>query len=111
MNELTPVNPHKEEDEGYVAAEQGRDVSANPYPKGTIRHKEWRVGWQSRHDNQRERDNDGFRAAEAGVPLTENPHPRGTIRYDQWRRGWQIKNADIQRCQRLNLVTQTSDDA
>jgi hypothetical protein len=110
MNEMTPVNPHREEDEGYLAAETGLELTNNPYPKGTIRHKEWRMGWQSRHDNARERDNDGYRAAEGGLQLADNPHPRGTIRFDQWRRGWQIKNADIQRVKRMQLVAASANE-
>ena len=35
MTDVTPCNPHKEEDEGYLAAEAGRSLSDNIYPVGT----------------------------------------------------------------------------
>ncbi len=34
-----------QEDEGYLAAEAGRNLAENPYPFGTIRHDHWRRGW------------------------------------------------------------------
>jgi len=101
MTDVTTCNPHKEEDEGYLAAETGQRLSGNPYPRGTIRHAEWRHGWQTRSDETRARDNPGYLAAEAGQSLAENPCPRGTIRYDQWQRGWRIKSDEIQRAIRL----------
>jgi hypothetical protein len=39
---------HKEEDEGYLAAEAGESQSDNPYPRGTLRHEHWRDGWLAR---------------------------------------------------------------
>jgi ribosome modulation factor len=101
MTNATAFNPHKEEDEGYLAAESGRKLSDNPYPRGTIRHSEWQRGWQVSRSVIRQEENDGYQAAEGGRSLTENPYPRGTIRYDQWRRGWQRKCDEIQRAVRL----------
>ncbi len=34
MTDTTPCNPHREEDEGYLAAEAGRGLSENIYPVG-----------------------------------------------------------------------------
>ena len=53
MTDATSFNPHKEEDEGYLAAEAGRRLSDNPCPRGTIRHAEWRRGWQRMSDETR----------------------------------------------------------
>ena len=50
MTDVTAFNPHKEEDEGYMAAAAGLGLPENPYPRGTIRFEEWRCGWQTRHD-------------------------------------------------------------
>ena len=50
MSDATAFNPHKEEDEGYLAAEAGKSLSDNPYPRGTIRYEHWRHGWRSKHD-------------------------------------------------------------
>jgi len=101
MTDATSCNPHKEEDEGYLAAEIGRKLSDNPYPRGTIRHAEWRRGWQIKRDAVRQEENDGYLAAERGQNPHQNPHPGGTIRYDEWRRGWQRRSDETQRAIRL----------
>ena len=101
MSDATSFNPHKEEDEGHLAAEIGRRLSENPYPRGTIRYAEWRRGWQIGRSVTHDEENDGYLAAECGQSLAQNPYPRGTIRYDQWRRGWQKKNDETQRAVRL----------
>src|SRR5580692_13045000 len=101
MANTTSVNPHKEEDEGYLAAESGLRLTENPYPRGTIRHVEWRRGWQIKREETRKEEDEGYVAATAGQSITGNPYPRGTIRYDQWRRGWQIKTEELQRAIRL----------
>lgn len=101
MAEVTLCNPHKEEDEGYLAAEAGLKLSTNPYPRGTIRYSEWRRGWQIRSDETGREQNEGYLAAEAGLRLAQNPYPRGTIRYEEWRRGWQLKTDNAQRAKRL----------
>ena len=111
MTEVTSSDSHKEEDEGYLAAEAGRSLSDNLYPSGTIRHEHWCRGWRIRNDetqrairlgNGTGQDDEGYRAAEAGQRLLENPYPCGTIRHDDWRRGWHIKNDETQRAIRLN---------
>ena len=51
MTDVTPCNPHKEEDEGYLAAEAGRSLSENIYPVGTIRFEHWRRGWRIKKDD------------------------------------------------------------
>jgi hypothetical protein len=98
---MTSNNPHKEEDEGYLAAEAGRGAAENPYPRGTIRFEQWRAGWQIKRNETQSETNDGYVAAEAGQSLSANPHPRGTIRYEQWRVGWQIKQGETERALRL----------
>jgi ribosome modulation factor len=101
MTDLTSFNPHKEEDEGYLAAETGQNLARNPYPRGTIRHEEWRRGWQIKADENRRDKGEGYLAAEAGQSLSQNPYPRGTIRHAEWRSGWQIKTDENQRAIRL----------
>jgi hypothetical protein len=101
MTDVTSCNPHKEEDEGYLAAESGLHLARNPYPKGTIRHEEWRRGWQIRTDETRRDKGEGYLAAEAGQTLARNPYPRGTIRFAEWRSGWQLRNEETQRAIRL----------
>jgi hypothetical protein len=100
MSDATTINPHKEEDEGYLAAEAGRGLSENIYPYGTLRHDHWRRGWRIKTDENRRgtklgegqgQEDEGYRAAEAGVGLAENPHPPGTLRYEDWRRGWCVR--------------------
>jgi hypothetical protein len=98
---VTSFNPHKEEDEGYLAAETGRGLTENPYPRGTIRYEEWRRGWQIKRDETMQEHNEGYLAAAAAQSPSENPHPRGTIRYEEWRSGWQIKCDKAQRAKRL----------
>jgi len=101
MTNVSSCNPHKMEDEGYLAAESGLGISANPYPRGTIRFEEWACGWQSKANERRRGNGEGYLAADAGMTLAQNPHPRGTIRYAEWRTDWQIKNAERQRALRL----------
>ncbi|HEY0184886.1 MAG TPA: hypothetical protein VGC09_18955 [Rhodopila sp.] len=101
MSERRPSDPHKEEDEGYLAAESGLSPAANPYPCGTIRYEEWRRGWLCKREATESKDNDGYLAAEAGRSLSENPYPPGTIRYEQWRRGWHVRHDESQRALRL----------
>jgi len=101
MADTTSCNPHKEEDEGFLAAEAGRRLSDNPYPRGTIRYSEWQRGWQIGRATGPREENDGYQAAEHGKGLAQNPHPRGTIRYDQWRRDWQRKTDETMRAVRL----------
>lgn len=101
MTEMPSCDPHKEEDEGYLAAESGLHFSRNPYPRGTIRHEEWRRGWQIKADETRREKGEGYLAFEAGRSLAQNPYPRGTIRYAEWRAGWQLKNDEAQRAIRL----------
>ncbi len=108
MTNVNSCDPHKEEDEGYLAAESGQGISRNPYPRGTIRYEEWVRGWQIKADEARLREGEGYLAAEAGQSLARNPHPRGTIRHAEWRTGWQIKNAERQRTMRLG---RDNDDA
>ena len=111
MTAVPSSNPHKEEDEGYLAAEAGQSLSDNLYPCGTIRHEHWRRGWRIKNDEAQRavrlssgegQDDEGYRAAEAGQSLGENPYPSGTIRHDDWRRGWHIKSGETQRAIRLN---------
>jgi hypothetical protein len=101
MIDENACNPHKEEDEGYLAAEAGLAVSRNPYPRGTIRFEEWMRGWQIKTAETRGDKGEGYLAAEAGQTLSQNPYPRGTIRFAEWRTGWQVKNAERQRAVRL----------
>jgi len=101
MTHVTSLNPHKEEDEGYLAAEAGQSRSKNPYPRGTIRHEHWRLGWQVKIDELRRESDEGYLAAEAGQSLSRNPYPRGTIRYEEWRLAWQVKTSETQRAIRL----------
>jgi hypothetical protein len=104
MGEMTGVsscNPHKEEDEGYLAAESGRDINGNPYPRGTIRYEEWRRGWQIKRDETMREGSEGYLAAAAEQGASANPHPRGTIRYEEWRCGWQAMHNQVQRARRL----------
>jgi hypothetical protein len=101
MADAISCNPHKEEDEGYLAAEAGRRLIDNPYPRGTIRYSEWRRGWRIKQSASPHEESDGYLAASGGQSLSSNPHPRGTIRYDQWRRGWQRKADETQRAVRL----------
>jgi hypothetical protein len=101
MTDVSTCNPHKEEDEGYLAAEIGHNLSRNPYPRGTIRYQEWRRGWQIKSGEARRDKNEGYLAAEAGQSLSQNPCPRGTIRHSEWRNGWLLKNDEFQRAIRL----------
>jgi len=104
---MTNVNvrcPHKEEDEGYLAAEAGQAMSRNPYPRGTIRFEEWLRGWQIRIEESRQDKGEGYLAAEAGLALSQNPYPRGTIRFAEWRTGWQIRTDAARRAMRLGRV-------
>ena len=94
-------SPHKEEDEGYLAAEAGLKLATNPYPRGTIRHEEWRKGWQIKMDEPRRDKGEGYVAAAAGHSLAQNPYPKGTIRFAEWRSGWQLRNEEMQRAMRL----------
>lgn len=101
MTKETSFNPHKEEDEGYLAAEAGQIATENPYPRGTIRYEEWRRGWQIKRDESIREDDEGYLAAASGKTLSDNPYPRGTIRYEEWRCGWQIKRDETLRAVRL----------
>jgi hypothetical protein len=101
MAGVTTCNPHKEEDEGYLAAETGNALSDNPYPRGTIRFEEWRRGWQIKRNQAHTEESEGYKAAEAGLQLSENPHPKATIRYQEWKRGWQTRHGELQRAARL----------
>jgi hypothetical protein len=110
MTDATTCNPHKEEDEGYLAAEAGSALSANPYPSGTLRYDDWRRGWRIRTEESRRQvrlgeghgqDDEGYLAAAEGKGLSDNPHPTGTLRYDDWRRGWCVRTHAIQRAVRL----------
>jgi ribosome modulation factor len=98
---MTSFDHDKEEDEGYLAAGDGKSLSENPHPRGTIRYAEWRSGWHIRHAETLKKEDDGYQAAGDGKSLSENPYPRGTIRYAEWRSGWHIKRAEIQRSIRL----------
>jgi hypothetical protein len=115
MSDTTTHNPHKEEDEGYLAAEAGRGLSDNSYPFGTIRYEHWRRGWRIRTNETRRavplgqgqgEDDEGYLAAAAGKNFAENPYPSGTLRYDDWRRGWCIRNEETQRAFRLKRATE-----
>ena len=101
MAGVTTCNPHKEEDEGYLAAETGKGQTENPYPRGTIRFEEWRRGWQIKRNQVHTEESEGYQAAEAGLQLSENPHPKATIRYQEWKRGWQTRHGEQQRAARL----------
>jgi hypothetical protein len=105
MTVVPSCNPHKEEDEGYLAAESGLHLTRNPYPRGTIRHEEWRRGWQIKTDETRRDKGEGYLAAESGLTLAQNPYPRGTIRFAEWRSGWQLKNEATLRAIRLGRDT------
>lgn len=114
MTDGPPCNPHREEDEGYLAAEAGRGLSENIYPVGTIRYEHWRRGWRIKNEEIRRnvklgngdgQEDEGYLAAEAGRGLAENPYPFGTIRHDHWRRGWCIKSQEVQRALRLERAT------
>ncbi|WP_428493326.1 hypothetical protein [Rhodopila sp.] len=97
---MTSFKTHQQEDEGYLAAANGQKISDNPYPPGTIRHAEWRAGWNHKQAELRGLDNEGYCAAlERG--LDENPYPRGTIRYEDWRRGWLARHDATRRRARL----------
>lgn len=100
---MTSCNPYKEEDEGYLAAKTRQALSENPYPRGTIRHKQWRHGWTIRSNEIHNLENEGYLAAGAGQTLSENPHPLGTIRYEQWRLGWHMKRDEKLRMARLSI--------
>ncbi len=111
MSDATTLNPHKEEDEGYLAADAGKAISANPYPSGTLRYDDWRRGWRIRTEESRRpvklgeghgQDDEGYLAAAEGKALADNPHPSGTMRYDDWRRGWCTRTASVQRNLRLH---------
>src|SRR4051794_32809793 len=104
MTNGTSFNPHKEEDEGYLAAQTGRRLTDNPYPRGTIRYSEWRRGWHTRGGETRKEMDEGHQAALNGQRLKDNPYPRGTIRYDEWRRGWHIKSEASRRAVRLGMA-------
>ncbi|HET6307604.1 MAG TPA: hypothetical protein VFG12_10490 [Rhodopila sp.] len=101
MTDKTLRNPHKEEDEGYLAAEAGRGLADNPYPRGTIRYEEWRRGWQIRRDQAQRQHDEGYLACGNGQTLSDNPYPRGTIRYEEWRHAWQLKHDETLRSARL----------
>jgi hypothetical protein len=101
MSEVRACDPHKEEDEGYLAAEAGLTLSRNPYPRGTIRFEEWGRGWQIRAYETRLEKGEGYLAAEAGQPVSRNPYPRGTIRFAEWRAGWQSRTDARNRAIRL----------
>jgi hypothetical protein len=114
MTDTAPCNPHREEDEGYLAAEAGRGLSDNIYPVGTIRFEHWRRGWRIKNEERRRsvklgsgdgQEDEGYLAAEAGRSLAENPYPFGTIRHDHWRRGWCTKSHEVQRALRLEKAT------
>jgi hypothetical protein len=114
MTDVNPCNPHKEEDEGYLAAEAGRGLAENIYPCGTIRFEHWRRGWRIKKDEiQRAvklgtgegQEDEGYIAAATGRSLAENPYPSGTIRHDHWRRGWSTRNLEVQRAARLDRAT------
>jgi hypothetical protein len=99
---VTRYDPHKEEDEGYLAAEGGQRIDRNPYPPGTLRHDHWRRGWHMRQaEIQLDRDAAGSEAV--GARLADNPHPPGTIRYAEWRRTWLTKHGRGDRAARLAL--------
>jgi hypothetical protein len=111
MTDETSCNPHKEEDEGYLAAEAGLSLSENRYPCGTIRHDDWQRGWRIKNDELRRainfgegkgKDDEGYLAAAAGQSLLDNPYPSGTIRHDDWRRGWNVKHDATLRAIRLH---------
>jgi len=94
-------DPDKEEDEGYLAAESGRALSANPYPPGTLRHDHWRCGWRiKRAEEQFDREHAGV-LAEVARDLGDNPHPPGTIRFEEWRQGRRITRDRARRAERL----------
>jgi hypothetical protein len=111
MSDVTSFNPHKEEDEGYLAAEAGKRLSDNIYPCGTIRHEQWRRGWRIKNQEARNsirlgngqgQDDEGYLAAASGRGVFENPYPGGTIRYEDWLRGWHVKNDEAERAVRLH---------
>jgi hypothetical protein len=111
MTDVTCCNPHKEEDEGYLAAEAGRGIGDNIYPFGTLRYEHWRRGWRIKTDETRRairlglgdgQEDEGYLAAHAGQSRADNPYPAGTIRYDHWQRGWCIRTDETQRAFRLN---------
>ena len=100
---MTACDPDREEDEGYVAAKAGRALSENPHPRGTIRYRQWRLGWQIRANEVRKLDDEGYQAAQAGKRLSDNPHPKGTIRYEQWRHAWHLHRDESRRTARLGV--------
>jgi ribosome modulation factor len=111
MSDVTSFNPHKEEDEGYLAAEAGQSLSDNIYPCGTIRHEHWRAGWRVKTEEARRsvrlgsgqgQDDEGYLASAAGLSVFANPYPGGTIRHDDWLRGWRIRRDEHARATRLN---------
>ena len=115
MTDVNPCNPHKEEDEGYLAAEAGRSLSENIYPVGTIRFEHWRRGWRIKNDEIQRivklgkgegQDDEGYLAAEDGQNMAQNPYPAGTLRHDDWRRGWCLKSQEVERAMRLDRVTE-----
>ena len=100
---MTSFNPYQEEDDGYLAAKTGQGLSENPYPRGTIRYKQWRQGWHIKCNEIHNREDEGYLAADAGQSVSENPHPAGTIRYERWRQGWHIRHDEIRRVARLGI--------
>jgi hypothetical protein len=105
MINVTAFNPHKEEDEGYLAAEAGLRLADNPYPRGTIRFAEWRRGWHIKTDPAPKERHEGYLAAKASLKISQNPYPRGTIRYEEWRRGWHNRSDETERAVRLGKQT------
>ena len=101
MSDVTETCPFKQEDEGYLAAEAGLRLNANPHPCGTIRHEEWRRGWQKKRDEARHEHDEGYAETDPSLSLSDNPHPAGTIRHAQWRKHWQLKRDRAQRALRL----------
>jgi hypothetical protein len=94
-------DPDVVEDEGYVAAENGLGLEQNPYPSGTLRHADWRRGWQTRQ-TERRTDQDPFAlSVDPGKTLADNPHPKGTIRFEEWRRALLLKQSQARRAVRL----------
>lgn len=97
--------PDKEEDEGYLAGQNGQRAAANPYPRGTIRYLSWRRGWQLASQRLDEEETEGYRAAALGLLAKDNPHPEGTIRFQGWRRGWEHHRETARRALRLSRET------
>ena len=76
MHDVSGSNPHKEEDEGYLAAEAGLSLARNPYPRGTIRYEKWVRGWQIKLEETRGERATVTSPPKRGRPFRKSPSAR-----------------------------------